>query len=111
MIPTLTIGEKNQSLAQQARQNLIPIIDYLTKTFEIKKIILFGSLAKGKFTENSDIDLALAGIPPALYFQTLAHLQNLGDRQIDLKPLEDLDPHFLQRVMETGEVLYDTEKC
>ncbi|MFN9175267.1 MAG: nucleotidyltransferase family protein [Synechocystis sp.] len=101
--------KQNQYLAQQARKNLETIIDYLTKTFPIKKIILFGSLVKNKFTETSDIDLAVEGIPPALYFSALAQVNALGDRWIDLKPLEDLNPHFLQRVMETGEVLYASE--
>ena len=101
--------KQNQYLAQQARKNLETIIQYLIKTFPITKIILFGSLVKNKFTETSDIDLAVAGIPPALYFSALAQVNALGDRWIDLKPLEDLDGHFLQRVMETGEVLYASE--
>jgi predicted nucleotidyltransferase len=101
--------KQNQYLAQQARKNLETIIEYLIQTFPIKKIILFGSLVKNKFTETSDIDLAVEGIPPALYFSALAQVNALGDRWIDLKPLEDLNPHFLQRVMETGEVLYASE--
>ena len=48
----------NQYLAQQARKNLETIIQYLIQAFPIKKIILFGSLVKNKFTETSDIDLA-----------------------------------------------------
>ena len=99
----------NQYLAQQARKNLETIIQYLIQAFPIKKIILFGSLVKNKFTETSDIDLAVEGIPPAVYFQTLAQVNALSDRWIDLKPLEDLEPHFLQRVMQTGEVLYVSE--
>ena len=99
----------NQYLAQQARQNLETIIQYLIQAFPIKKIILFGSLVKNKFTETSDIDLAVEGIPPAAYFQVLAQVNALSDRWIDLKPLEDLDPHFLQRVMQTGEVFYVSE--
>ena len=99
----------NQYLAQQARKNLETIIQYLIQAFPIKKIILFGSLVKNKFTEASDIDLAVEGIPPAVYFQALAQVNALSDRWIDLKPLEDLEPHFLQRVMQTGEVLYVSE--
>jgi predicted nucleotidyltransferase len=99
----------NQYLAQKARKNVETIIQYLIQAFPIKKIILFGSLVKNKFTETSDIDLAVEGIPPAVYFQALAQVNALSDRWIDLKPLEDLEPNFLQRVMQTGEVLYVSE--
>jgi len=82
--------EYNQKLAQEARENLQPVIDYLKENFPITKIILFGSLVKGKFHETSDIDLAVAGIPPENYFQALGKVNLISDRWIDLKPIEDL---------------------
>jgi predicted nucleotidyltransferase len=99
---------KNQRLAQQARQELSQVIELLIDRFQVSKIILFGSLAKGTFHQDSDIDLAVAGIEPSKYFQALAQVNNISDRWIDLKPLESLEPHFLKRVLETGECLYDS---
>ncbi len=100
----------NQTLAQRAKESLVPIIDYLTQNFNIKKIILFGSLVKGNFCETSDIDLAVEGIPAEDYFPTLAKINTMSDRWIDLKPIESLDPHFLKRVLEAGECLYASDK-
>jgi predicted nucleotidyltransferase len=99
----------NQSLAYSAREQLEPIIDYLKENFPVTKIILFGSLVKGKFCETSDIDLAVDGIPPEKYFQVLNTVNSMSDRLIDLKPLEALEAHFLKRVLETGEVLYASD--
>ena len=98
----------NQKIAQQARQQLTPVIKLLIDEFRANKIILFGSLAKGTFHQNSDIDLAVAGIEPSQYFKVLAQVNSISDRWIDLKPLESLEPHFLKRVLETGECLYDS---
>jgi predicted nucleotidyltransferase len=100
----------NQNLAQKAKENLVPIINYLIQTFKIKRIILFGSLVKGNFCETSDIDLAVEGIPSEAYFPTLAKINTMSDRWIDLKPIESLDPHFLKRVLETGECLYASDQ-
>ena len=100
----------HQKLAQQAKDSLEPIINYLTQNFKIKKIILFGSLVKGNFSETSDIDLAVEGIPPQDYFAVLAKINGMSDRLIDLKPIESLDPHFLKRVLETGDCLYASDK-
>lgn len=62
--------------------------------------------------QNSDIDLAVAGIPPEHYFNALAAVNRLSDSfRIDLKPLEDLEPPFYQRVIQTGECLYGADIC
>jgi uncharacterized protein len=103
---------QNKALAEQARQKLPQILQLLTTQYQATQIILFGSLAKGTFHTESDIDLAVAGIPPAHYFSALAAINRLGDPfQIDLKPLEDLEPHFYQRVIQTGESLYGPDIC
>ncbi|HAC64803.1 MAG TPA: DNA polymerase subunit beta [Cyanothece sp. UBA12306] len=100
---------KNEYLSKQARQNLEVIVKILQEEFRVKKIILFGSLVKGNFTEKSDIDLAVSGIPPEDYFMVLARVNSLSNFPIDLKPLEALEPYFLQRGLETGECLYESD--
>lgn len=97
---------ENQQLAQQARQKLEAVVELLVNEFKAEKIILFGSLVKGDFDRESDIDLAVEGIPTADYFEVLARINSLSDHWIDLKPLEALEPHFLERVLQTGECLY-----
>lgn len=99
---------RDAALATQARAHLPPIIELLTREFGATKIILFGSLAKGQFSEGSDIDLAVAGIPKRDFFYALAAVNRLSDVWIDLKPLEDLDEHFAQRITTTGELLYES---
>jgi uncharacterized protein len=103
---------QNRALADQAKQKLPQIVHLLTAQFQATQIILFGSLAKGTFRQGSDIDLAVAGIPPQQYFSALAAANRLSDSfQIDLKPLEDLEPQFYQRVIQTGECLYGADIC
>lgn len=92
---------------KKARDSLEKITTLLVIEFQATKIILFGSLVNGKFHQESDIDLAVAGIDKIDYFRALAMVNNIGDRQIDLKPLEDLEPYFLQKVLNTGECIYE----
>lgn len=71
--------------------------------FGVTRILLFGSLAKGKFNAGSDIDLAVADLPPDLLFLAIARAGKLSEFPIDLKPLDALSEHFLRRIMESGE--------
>ena len=100
---------ENQQLARQARDKLAMVVEVLVNEFQANKIILFGSLVRGNFQRDSDIDLAVAGIPTSDYFRAIARVNSLSDRWIDLKPLEVLDSHFLQRVLKTGECIYASD--
>ncbi len=92
-------------LATQAKEDARQIAPMLRDRFGATRVILFGSLAKGTFAADSDIDLAVAGIAKADFFTALADANSLAHTWVDLKPLEDLSPHFRQRVLETGEDL------
>lgn len=96
----------NQRLAKRARADLERIVAVLVGEFGAERIILFGSLARGCFAPGSDIDLALAGISPADFIVAMARVNSLTSLWVDLKPLEELEPHFCQRVLATGELLY-----
>ena len=98
---------ENQKLAEQARKEANLIVEVLIRDFGITKAILFGSLTKGTFSEESDIDLAVEGLKSADYFPALAAANRQTYRWVDLKPLEDLYPHFKEKLFSTGECIYD----
>ena len=97
----------NRQLAEKARNSLSQIVEVLVTEFNASKIVLFGSLVKGSFGEGSDLDLAVAGTRRYDYFIALARVNELTDFWIDLKPIEDLDSNFLEKVLTTGEVLFE----
>jgi predicted nucleotidyltransferase len=37
-----------------------------------REVYLFGSAAKGTLRENSDVDLAVSGLPPEVFFHGMA---------------------------------------
>lgn len=90
-------------LAQQARADTRLVAAMLRRDFGATRVLLFGSLARGRFLPDSDIDLAVAGLPAAAFFPALAQASKLSEFPIDLKPLEDLETYFRDRVLATGE--------
>lgn len=98
---------RNQKLAQEARRELDGIIQTLTDRYGAVRVILFGSLVKGRFSQESDIDLAVAGLAAGDFFAAIAEVNRLSRFQVDLKPLEGLHPHFRRRVLAQGEVVYE----
>jgi predicted nucleotidyltransferase len=90
----------HQKLAEQARHEAQQITDFLVQQYPVQ-------LTRDRFRTESDIDLAVEGLPSAKYFEILAQVNRLAFRWVDLKLWEDLEPYFQTRVLATGEVLYE----
>jgi len=87
------------------------LVGYLVERLRPRKIILFGSRARGSARQGSDIDLAVKGgnLPD---FREERKLREELDRlagiySIDLVFLEKSDEAFRTMVEKTGKVLYE----
>ena len=82
------------------------LVEYFGNKPEIDSAILFGSLAKNKFHEHSDIDIAVHS-QDALSYDSLAKMQVelslLCKREIDIADLSKAEGLFLHQIMTTGE--------
>lgn len=79
----------------------------LARDYSVSRVILFGSvLAKGRFQEDSDVDIAVEGLPKADYFPALARLMRESPFAVDLKPVEEVNPLLRQRITR-GMILYE----
>jgi predicted nucleotidyltransferase len=82
------------------------IATYLRQEFGSTQVLVFGSLLTDRFNDESDLDIVADRIPRERFFEVLAIVNRYTDRWVDLKPLEDLEPYFRQRVIETGVLVH-----
>jgi predicted nucleotidyltransferase len=68
---------------------------------------LFGSLAKKKFRDQSDIDLTCEGVKDRKFFRVFGKLLLNVKRPLDLIDMNDADDFFASRVKEEGIILYE----
>jgi predicted nucleotidyltransferase len=102
--------EKARQRKKAARQTLQEVrekVPALTGYFpEIKKIILFGSLAEGRFSRNSDIDIYIEGLKPENYYKALHKLEDFLRKEVEL--YTDTDSRdFIEKIKARGIVLYE----
>ena len=65
-------------------------------------IWVFGSVLGHGFSPQSDIDLAVEGLPAADLLAALAVAETGGPIPLDLVRLESLPPHWQQRIRDQG---------
>lgn len=53
------------------------------------QVFVFGSAVKGQLRPNSDIDMAVSGLPPRVCFSAISQASDLIGRPVDLVDLDD----------------------
>jgi predicted nucleotidyltransferase len=63
------------------------------------QVFIFGSATRGELRPDSDIDLAVTGLPPRVYFSAVSKASALVGRPVDLVDLDDPTPlvNYLRR--------------
>ena len=100
-----------QQVAWQRRQQEAwtaarQVAGILYRQFGAGQVIAFGSLVHpGRFGDHSDLDLAVAGIPPARFFRAWATAGAASPFELDLVDLADCAPTLRDRIEQEGVLL------
>lgn len=93
--------ENRESRRHEARRRLREV---LRQTIPDQRVFVFGSLVKpGKFTDESDIDLALESeLPHMTVYQLIGLLSERMGRSVDVLLLDEC--RFKNRILREGEL-------
>ena len=76
-----------------------------------QRIILYGSLARGDYRADSDIDICCEGIPPDHYFRALAECLMVTQRRVSVVDFASLQGYFRERLLREGKILYEQSRA
>jgi predicted nucleotidyltransferase len=76
----------------------------LLRSFGATEVFVFGSAAAGELRPDSDVDLAVTGLPPQVYFSAVSKASDLLGRPVDLVDLDDPTP-LVRYLLGSGELL------
>ena len=73
------------------------------RAFGAREVYVFGSAASGTMRPDSDVDLAVSGLPPRVFFKAMGGASDAVGREIDLIDLDD-DTLFTQYLRRKGKL-------
>lgn len=114
--PDNFINRKNNKIVKR-------FLNLLIKKFNLKKIIIFGSFARGDYHKGSDLDLVIVGEFKERFIDRIGKIIELNDSDLEIeamvyteeefqKMIQERRP-FIEQVLEEGIVVYENKetKC
>jgi predicted nucleotidyltransferase len=74
------------------------------KSAGAREVYVFGSAAKSTGEAGYDLDLAVSGLPPSVFYRVGAHISDLIGRPVDLIDL-DIDTPFTRHLRTENELV------
>lgn len=89
-------------------------IKEICERYHVRQMILFGSVLRNDFDQDSDIDILVDFDPELelgyiLFYTLQEELSDLFERQIDLMPKSGLKPVFWERIKANFQVIYERQ--
>lgn len=69
------------------------------------QVILYGSMSRGDYRTDSDIDLCVEGLPRKNFFRALAECLMASHRSLSIVDLDNTHGYFRERILTEGKVL------
>lgn len=96
--------EKLNNLPNSYQEDIKKTIEIL-KENGAEEVFIFGSIANGKFNENSDIDIAVKGLNEKDFYKVASILMFELENEFDLIDLDDKENRFSQMLLKVGGLL------
>ncbi|HLF01400.1 MAG TPA: nucleotidyltransferase domain-containing protein [Anaerolineales bacterium] len=98
-----------QVAVEKARAEAKRLAQILADDYSVERVYLFGSFAWGnKVRPDSDIDLAVEGLPPHQFLKAYGRLERATRYAFDLVPLEKARPRLREQILKWGMLVYDS---
>lgn len=97
-----------RAIAERARAEAVRLAQLFAVEFGVQRVYLFGSLAWGpEFRPDSDIDLAVEGLPRGQLLNAVGALETASEYGVDLVLLEKTTAALRELILTSGTLLYD----
>jgi len=89
-------------MTEGVNQQILKAAEVL-KAAGAREVYLFGSASSGELREDSDVDLAVSGLPPEVFFRAMGQATRELARPLDMVDLDEQTP-FTEYLRKKGKL-------
>ncbi|NUM37396.1 MAG: nucleotidyltransferase domain-containing protein [Candidatus Brocadiae bacterium] len=98
--------EQRGLISKELREKILFHGKKVFLSYGIQRVVLFGSIAKGRATEKSDIDIIVFGLEKDKYWRFKSEIEEATGKTVDVYTDQD-DPIFVGKQLAKGEIIYE----
>ncbi|HAO20431.1 MAG TPA: hypothetical protein DCQ37_08130 [Desulfobacteraceae bacterium] len=95
-----------ESLSESMQNDLSKILCIL-KRYDVAKVSLYGSVARGDYKDDSDLDICIEGLRDDNFFIALAECLMASDHSVSITDFKNTFGYFRERILKEGKIIYE----
>ncbi|MCI5145355.1 MAG: nucleotidyltransferase domain-containing protein [Candidatus Electrothrix sp. AR3] len=96
----------NLKLSKSMRSDLNQVLSILKK-YNTEKILIYGSVARGDYKDESDLDICVEGLASKYFFTALGECIMSCEHSVSVTDLSATSGYFRERILREGRVIYE----
>ena len=96
-------------LPKSMRNDLNQILSVLTK-YDVDKVLVYGSVARGDYKDGSDLDICVEGLDSEYFFMALGECMMKSEHSVSVTDLNNTSGYFRERILKEGKIIYEQNR-
>lgn len=88
-------------------QRDLRIVTAILLKYGVQRIVLYGSLARGDYHANSDIDICVFGLADKYYFRALAECLMQSETSVSIIDFNSVHGKLRENILVEGNTIYE----
>ncbi len=91
------------------QNDLNQILSVLTK-YDIDKVLVYGSVARGDYRDGSDLDICAEGLDNEYFFIALGECMMRSAHSVSVVDFNNTSGYFRERILKEGKIIYEQNR-